>query len=237
MRNQTGNKLLSIAAILGALLLTTGTWLHPMHADPNAPLAAFTEYAADKHWIASHLLQLFGVVLIVAALVLLARRMKDGPAADWAALGSAGAIASLASAGMLQAVDGIALKVMVDSWAGANGAAQVSLFHAAFAVRQVEVGLASISSLVFGLTIVIYGVAFLADGRAAKWVGGLALLGGAAMALAGIAIAYTGFSELAMLLNMPASLLLIVWLVAVGMIGWRGNLFATVPGRVNPAVQ
>jgi len=237
MHNRTGNRLLSISAICGALLLTIGTWLHPMHADPNVPLAAFTEYAADRHWIASHLMQLAGVMFIVAALVLLARRLKDGPAGDWAALGNAGAIASLASAVVLQAVDGIALKVMVDSWTGAEGAAKDSLFHAALAVRQVEVGLASMSSLVFGVTVVVYGIAFLLDGRAAKWIGWIAILGGTAMSLAGIAIAYTGFSELAMLLNMPASLLLIAWLAAVGLTSGSGRLFAKMPGRSGSAAQ
>src|SRR4051812_38070966 len=110
----------AIAAVAGAILLFVGTYLHPMDADPNVPLAAFTEYAADPHWRASHLTQLSGVVLMVAALVLLSRRMADGPAADWAALGMAGAIASLATASALQAVDGIALKAMVDSWAAAQ---------------------------------------------------------------------------------------------------------------------
>ena len=32
-----------------------------MSADPNVPLAAFTEYAASGHWVAIHLMQLFGV--------------------------------------------------------------------------------------------------------------------------------------------------------------------------------
>ena len=225
-QQQGSNKLLSVSALAGALLLTIGTWLHPMHADPNDPLAAFAEYAADTHWIASHLLQLLGVVCIVAALVLIAQRMTHGPAADWAALGMAGAIASLAGAAALQAVDGIALKVMVDSWAGADALMRPSLFHAAFGVRQVEIGLAGISSLMFGLTVVVYGIAFLVDGRAAKWIGALAIAGGAGMMCAGVAIGYTGFSELSMLLNMPASLLLIAWLAAVGVLAWRGRLFA-----------
>ena len=34
-----------------------------MDADPNIPIAAFTEYAADHHWVASHLTELFGVRL------------------------------------------------------------------------------------------------------------------------------------------------------------------------------
>jgi hypothetical protein len=102
-----------ITAIAGAILLLVGTYLHPMSADPNAPVAAFTEYAADRYWLASHLMQLLGVTLIVATLVLLSRRLAEGAAA-WAALGMAGAIASLAVTAALQAVDGVALKVMVD---------------------------------------------------------------------------------------------------------------------------
>ena len=58
------------AAILGAVLLLIGTYLHPMDADPNAPAAAFAEYAADRIWIASHLLQLAGVALMVAGALL-----------------------------------------------------------------------------------------------------------------------------------------------------------------------
>jgi hypothetical protein len=73
-----------IAAILGVGFLCVGTYLHPMSADPNVPLAAFAEYAADHHWVASHLMQLLGVLLMAAALVLLSRRMANGPAADWA---------------------------------------------------------------------------------------------------------------------------------------------------------
>jgi hypothetical protein len=50
------NKLTSIAAISGALFLFIGTFLHPMEADPNDPLAAFTEYATDYNWVTSHLM-------------------------------------------------------------------------------------------------------------------------------------------------------------------------------------
>src|SRR5258708_35710765 len=123
-----------------------------MSADPNVPLAAFTEYASSGHWVAIHLMQLFGVVLIAASLVLLSRRMADGPAAEWATLGAAGAIASVAIAAALQAVDGVALKFMVNNWAATPEPEKAMLFHAAFGVRQIEVGLASMTSLLLGLT-------------------------------------------------------------------------------------
>ena len=37
-----------------------------MKADPNDAVAAFTEYAADQLWGASHLMQLAGLTLMVA---------------------------------------------------------------------------------------------------------------------------------------------------------------------------
>ncbi len=101
-------------------MLFVGTFLHPSGADPNDALAAFTEYADDQLWIASHLTQLLGVAMMVGALVHLSRILATGFASGWAWLGGAGAIASLASAAALQAVDGIALKIMVDAWAEAN---------------------------------------------------------------------------------------------------------------------
>jgi hypothetical protein len=88
-------------------------------------------------------------------------------------------------------------------------------------VRQIEVGLASISSLLFGLTVLVYGIALLIDHRFPRWIGALAVASGVPTAIAGIVMAYTGFSDLAMLINMPASLLLVLWVVALGIDGWK----------------
>jgi hypothetical protein len=216
-----GSRIISIAAISGALFLSAGTYLHPMSADPNVPSAAFTEYAADHHWVASHLMQLLGIALMLAALILLSRRMAGGPADAAATLGTAGAVASLAVAAALQAVDGVALNAMVNTWAAASGQEKEVLSQAAFAVRQIEIGLASIASLLFGLTVSIYGIALLTDPRFPKWLGLLAIAGGAPTAIAGIVIAYTGFSASAMAINMPAGSLLLCWMVALGIYVWR----------------
>ncbi|HSU91900.1 MAG TPA: hypothetical protein VLI44_10615 [Sporolactobacillaceae bacterium] len=184
-------------------------------------MAAFTEYAASHIWVASHLMQLAGVILIAAALVLLSRKMADGPSAEWATLGELGAVSSLAVASALQAVDGVALKFMVDNWAAIPELGKAALFDATFAVRQIEVGLASIGSLLFGLTVSIYGIALLIDRRFPRWLGIVAIIGGVPTAIGGLAIAYTGFSNLAMAINMPANSLLILWMVAIGISEWQ----------------
>lgn len=208
-------------ALVGSVLLFIGTYLHPMDADPNEAVAAFTEYAADHLWIASHLMQLAGIALMVTALLILARQLESARDTGWPQIATGGAIASLAVATMLQAVDGIALKVMVDAWAVAPAEQKEGAFHAAFAVRQVEVGLATMLSLLLGLTVTIYGRALLADHTYPKWIGGLALVGGVLTVVSGVVMAYTGFSGLAMAINMPASSILLVWMLALGVFMWR----------------
>ena len=213
-----------IAAIGGALTLLVGTMLHPMDADPNDAPAAFTEYAASNLWIASHLTQFLGLALLGVALLAVARTVDEGPSAAWAKVSVWGTAISVATGAALQAVDGVALKVMVDRWAAATGTDQAMIFEAAFAVRQIELGLASLWSLVFGLTVAVLGMALVLSARYAKWLGWWAVLGGLGISTAGIAFAYTGFSPLAMNISTPASIILLAWAIAVGVIMLRRSL-------------
>ncbi len=135
----------------------------------------------------------------------------------------AGAIGSLAVTSALQAVDGVALKVMVDAWAEAPENEKPALFQAAFAVRQVEIGLASLMSVMFAVTFVVYGLALVVDRRFPKWLGVLGIAGGVSTLVAGVVIAYTGFSEVAMAISMPTSMLLLAWMVSVGGLMWPGH--------------
>ena len=197
-------------------------------ADPNDPAAAFVEYAADPRWVATHLGQFLGIAILGAALVALAGTMEAGAPAAWARIGVAGASASVATAAALQAVDGVALKRMVDRWMQASGPARLYAFEGAVAVRQVEIGMASLLSVVFGLTVSAFGIALASSRRFPRWLGGAGVLGGLASVGAGIVQAYTGFSSLAMTVSMPASLGLLLWAVVVGGVLWR---FAREPGR------
>lgn len=217
-----GHRIGAVGALGGSVLLFLGTYLHPMDADPDDAIAAFAEYAADPLWIASHLVQLAGFALMVGALLCLAHQIDQaGGRLAWSRLAAGGAVASLAVAAALQAVDGIALKVMVDSWAAAPEPQKLAAFHGAFAVRQVEIGLASTLGLLSGATVLMYGFALWHAGIYAAWIAILAWLAGGATLLAGAVMAYAGFSSTAMAFSMPASLLALFWLVAIGIMMWR----------------
>ena len=207
----------AVAAIGGALTLLIGTLLHPMQADPNNSVEAFAEYAADRMWVASHLLQFVGVAGFGAALVALAGITEIGRASVWAWIGVFWAASAVAAAAALQAVDGVALKVMVDRWAAAWGTRQSTTL----AVRQIEVGFASLFSIVFALAVLAFSMSIFLSGRFVNSLGTLGLIGGAGTLASGIAQAYTGFSSLAMGISMSASSLLLLWAIAIGVVMWR----------------
>ena len=144
-------------------------------------------------------------------------------AAPLARLGSAFGIAGIAAAAALQAVDGVALKAMVERWAAAASEAEkVALFAATYAVRQTEIGLAAATCLLLGLMAAILGLAFVIDGRVPRWAGILGIAG-VSTAASGVVIAYAGFSRLSMAVNMPAVLVLMAWTVALGILDRRGR--------------
>jgi hypothetical protein len=111
--------------------------------------------------------------------------------------------------------------MMVNVWAAAAEPDKTTLFYSAYGVRQIEVGLASILGLLFGLTMCVYGVALISDRNFVTWLGWLAIIGGIPTAIAGVVIAYTGFSGLAMSINMPSSSLILIWMMALGVLFWR----------------
>ena len=223
----------AVAALAGAVVLLVSTLLHPLGSDPNDPHAAFAEYAADSLWVWSHLGQFAGIAALGVALVALATTVEPGRAAAWARIGVAGAAATIAVAAALQAVDGVALKVLVDRWASATGEARVLAYEGAFAVRQVEIGLASLLSLVSGLTLTAFGVAIILSNRYPTWLGWVGLLGAFGNVAAGAAQASTGFSGVAMTLSMLASCVLLLWTILTGVLMWR---LAPQPARDGDAV-
>jgi hypothetical protein len=217
--NNTDDRVGAACAFIGCVLLGLGTSMHPTHADPNNAGAAFAEYAADQNWITGHLLQFVGIALLLGFMLVLSRQLRATSGLRQVATG--GAIASLAVAAALQAVDGVALKAMVDSWATAPAADKPAAFSAAFAVRQIEVGLASLLSILFGATSALFGLLLHGDGRYPRWIGGAAFAGGAGIAAGGVMIARGGFSALAMNIQLPASLMVLAWVVGVAALHWR----------------
>ena len=209
-----------LCGILGCFIFVAGTLTHPMQADPNDDLAAFTEYAADSSWVASHLAQFCGFLLIVLALLALDRLMRPDRARSFSSFGSSVAVASLAVFTVLQAVDGVALKMTVDQWAKAPESEKLDLFAAAIAIRRIEMGVAALWSLVTGVAVVLFGLATTLSDNLPRWSGYAVVMAGALSCVGGVVMAHEGFSATAMNVHLSA-LLVIAWVAYMSVLMLR----------------
>ena len=88
-------------------------------------------------------------------------------------------------------------------------------------MRQIEIGLAALLSVTTGLTLIAFSFAMLVSMRYPHWVGVIGLLDGLGMVATGGAQASSGFSALAMTISMPASSVLLRWIILAGILMWR----------------
>jgi hypothetical protein len=215
-------RFVAVLTLLGAALLTAGTGLHPAHADPGSPTAAFAEYAGVSRglWVAAHLLQLSGVAGIVLVVVVLARAVDGTRGSAWARMTTVFGTAGLATAAVLQAVDGIALKAVVDLWSGA-GEDRPALFAAALAVRQVEIGLDALFALLLAAAFLAFGIGLVTAPAGNRGMSALAVVAAGAAAVNGLALALSGFSAATMLATTVTGALTLGWTLLAAVWSWR----------------
>src|ERR687885_62073 len=172
----------AVALVVGLIAAVVFEALHPAREDPNNNPRVFAEYAADGDWTTVHLGALAGALLIIGGLVALCASLGLGSAlsAAWARLATAAAVASAAAYGVLQVVDGVALKRAVDAWAAAPSGEKSGAFTAAQTVRWTEYGLNALTFSLIGLTLVVTGVALLLGDRFPRWLGAWAVAAGLA---------------------------------------------------------
>jgi hypothetical protein len=92
----------------------------------------------------------------------------------------------------------------------AVGRSRALAFEAAYTIRQIEDGRASLLRFLSGGTGGVFGVSLLQSTRSSGWMGGSGLLEGLGPAAIGTAEASTGFSEAAMALNRLTSSVLML---------------------------
>jgi hypothetical protein len=184
---RTQVKLGAGSAILGALL---GLVVNLMHGDlPAGPEAALTRIAATAGWGLLHLGIMASAVLILGGLVGLSQ-VADRPYSQ--ALARLSVVVALPGAAVLLvgiAIDGFATKAVADLWAAAPAPERATAFRVALAVDDIQTALFHTwAALFIGLPFVLLGVSgLLAGGGFPRWLGMVALIGGAGALCMGVA--------------------------------------------------
>jgi hypothetical protein len=222
---------LSAGLLLAGQLLYIGVTRFHAGGDANNHPAIFAAYAANRIWAAVHLGQFASMAILLAGLLALffALDLRDGTARWAGRFGAASAAAALALYGILQAVDGIALKQAVNAWASAPDAEKAARFASAEAIRWLEWGVRSYQDFALGLALLLFAAALVRTAWVPRPIAHLMGLSGLAYLVQGWVAGSEGFSptqSVAIVLAWVVSLVWMIWLVVVA---WRmrGSELAT----------
>jgi hypothetical protein len=227
---------LAIAVVSTIIFHPSGTGEELM----NNPFI-FAVYAEDDLWIGTHIGQFAGLLLIYAggfvALFRLLSRSDSGTVAS--ALAWFGLVTSILTASaltILQAVDGIALKIAVDTWyaipsspsasseagngGGREGEKAIAL-RVAEGLRWTEWGIQAYYRMLQGAIALIFGVAIAKGAILSRWIGAVGIAAGVAGIAAGVVTAYVGFSSVRDPVADLSTLLLYPWIIILGIFMWR----------------
>jgi hypothetical protein len=116
---------------------------------------------------------------------------------------------------VLQAVDGIALKMAVDAWVAAPPEEKAITFRVAEGIKFIEYGTNSIFRILQGLVAVIFGVTIIKSKLLSKWICGAGVVIDAVTVYAGLEVAYLGFGGLTTIIGIS----MIIYFIWVGILG------------------
>lgn len=218
---------------LPATLLPTGflgyivvTALHTGGPANDHPVI-FGDYAGSTNWVPVHVGQFIAMAVMLSGLVTLHRplvRPSDlyGPlSGHLARLGALMSAVALGLYGVLQAVDGVALKHAVDALAGAPTDQKAARFAAAETVRWLEWGTRSFHSYALGIALVLIGTAALTSGRLPRMLGALITLSGLPALAQGWVLGSQGFTDEDTTAILVGYALTLIWTTWLAFLAWR----------------
>jgi hypothetical protein len=213
----------AVAGVAGIAVQVAMGFLHPSHADPNNSLDAFEEYSHSTTWTDVHIGQFLGTFLIALSLIALARVLarQRGVAGALAILGTVTAVMLATIFAVQMAVDGVALRSAIQTWASATGAEKASAFQVAQGIRALEKALSAFFHLSNGFTLLTLGLSVALGRLYARWLGWVAVVAGLAFLVGGVITAHSGFSATSGVFLTPALLLMVVFVTGTCISMWR----------------
>jgi hypothetical protein len=231
----------SVAFLAGLVIIIVSTLSHASSEDLMDNPVVFTVYAESNMWLAAHIGQFAGVMLVFAggfvALFRLLVKSESGIASGLAWFGLVAAILTASSFAILQAVDGIALKIAVDNWyaippsnaADSEGQKAIA-FRVAEGIRWTEIGINSYNRILQGVVAIIFGVAIVKSALLSRWIGAVGIIAGAATVIAGVGVAYVGFAPLPIVGDV-STFISFAWIAILGIFMWRKTMAKKIISR------
>jgi hypothetical protein len=208
--------------LVGQILYIVVTQFHA-GGDANDHHAIFAEYANSGIWTAVHLGQFASMATLLAGLLALsfALDVRTETSMWLGRFGAAAAVATLALYGVLQAIDGVALKQAVNAWTSAPEAEKAARFASAEAVRWLEWGMRSYQDFAMGVALLLLSAAALRTAWLPRPIACLMGLSGLTYIVQGWVSGSEGFSATQSVAIVLAWVLSLAWMIWLAVIAWR----------------
>jgi hypothetical protein len=223
MIDRTSLRLSATLLLVGQLLYIVVSQFHPDREAANNHPAVFAEYAGSGIWSAVHLGQFAGMAILLAGLLALffALDLQAGTARWAGRFGATSAAATLALYGVLQAVDGVALKQAVNAWASAPDAEKAARFASVEAIRWLEWGVRSYQDFALGLALLLFAAAVVRTAWVPRPIVYLMGLSGLTYLVQGWVVGSEGFSRTQTIAIVLAFVLNLAWMIWLVVVAWR----------------
>ena len=217
-------RLSATLVVIGEVLFAIVTLFHADGPANNHPVV-FAGYARSASWIPVHLLQfVFMAVLLLGLLVLFfALNVRSGALGWVGRFAAVSVVVALALYGVLQGVDGIALKHAVDAWANAPEAEKAIRFASAETMRWLEWGVNSYQNFMFAVSLILLATMIVGTARIPRAIGYLMGLAAIPNLVQSLVVGTEGFSVslLAGSLSFVGLPLMLAWSIWLLIVAWR----------------
>ena len=217
-------RLAATLVVIGEVLFAIVTLFHADGPANNHPIV-FAEYASSASWIAVHFGQFVLMAVLLAGLLVLsfALNVRSGVLGWVGRFAAVSVVVALALYGVLQAVDGVALKHAVDAWANAPEAEKATRYASAETMRWLEWGTSSYQTFMFAVALILLASVIVGTARVPRAIGILMGLAAIPNLMQSLVVGTEGFSViwLAGSLSFVALPLMLAWSIWLLIVAWR----------------
>lgn len=222
----------AVGGAAGAVVAFPFVALHP-HLPPGDATGVLETVLDFPAWLFLHFGLMMVLVVMLAGLAAFSRSIQNERASAWGAFAFVVGLIGTVFAILGQGVDGLGLNIAAHVWQATPDDQKFAAVLTGAGVMGVATGIfILVLFFYFGLTSLIYGLAFGLSDEYPNWLAGIALLGGSLGFSSALFTYFDDFSDPVYYgLFIPSAVVFLVWVFIASIILWRRELRVPKPSH------
>ncbi len=214
-----------VGGTVGSVVALPFVALHP-HLPPGSAVGVIKTVLDFGPWLFLHFGLMMVLVLMLVGMAAYSRSIQDDRASAWGAVAFVIGLIGTVFAILGQGVDGLGLNVISHVWQAAPENEKFAAVTAAAGVMGVATGVfILVLFFYFGLTSLVYSLAFGLSEEFPNWLAGIAFLGGSLGFSGALFTYFDDFSDPVYYgLFIPSAVVFLIWVFIAAIILWRREL-------------